>query len=182
MTKRRIINRILFHTGKKLLKVVSLFNHRLYMRYYIPFLRRFGMSIYGTPRYIGINVVFDDFDLIALGNNVVISDECHFLTHDYSYTTGMRAIGKTFTSDIAIKKSISIGDNVFIGKKTIIMPGCTVGDNVIIGAGSVIRGSLDSNFVYTGNPAQKIKSIDQLAKKWEKVIESDSLKIDENSN
>ena len=42
----------------------------------------------------------------------------------------------------------------------VVLPGTVVEDNVIVGAGSVIRGRLEHNSVYIGNPAQKIKSIE----------------------
>ena len=53
------------------------------MRMYIPLLKKNGVKINGTPRYIGIHVSFDDFSKIEIGNNTTISDECHLLTHDY---------------------------------------------------------------------------------------------------
>src|SRR5690554_3673125 len=134
MNLKRIFSRILFHLRKVFIKKISLFNHRLYMKYYIPLLKSQGMKIEGTPRYIGANVVFDDFNLITMGDRVVISDECHFLTHDYSITTALIAIDKSPKTDIALVRGIRVGNNVFIGKKSIIMPNTKIGNNVIIGA------------------------------------------------
>lgn len=56
--------------------------------------------------------------------------------------------------------AVEIGDNVFIGARTIVLPGTIIGDNTIIGAGSVIKGQIKSNSVYAGNPARYICSID----------------------
>lgn len=148
------------------------------MKLYIPLLKREGMKITGTPRYIGTQVKFDDFKLISIGDRVVISDECHLLTHDYSITTALIANGEKIEKDIALIRKITIGNNVFIGKKTIVMPNTRVGDNVIIGAGSVIRGNLESNSIYAGNPAVKLKGIDAQIDKWKELLQSNNIRID----
>lgn len=178
MNKWRILNRIVFHIFRKVLVFISLFNHRLFMSYYIPLLKNNGMKINGLPRYIGVNVKFDDFDHITLGDRVVISDKCHFLTHDYSFTTAMIAIGKKPQTDIALIRNINVGDNVFIGKSSIILPNTSIGNNVIIGAGSVVRGNICDNSVVIGNPCQVIGEVSALAGKWEKYFDSDSIRKD----
>lgn len=58
-------------------------------------------------------------------------------------------------------KPITIGNNVFLGLGTIVMPGSTIGDNVIIGAGSIVRGKIESNSVYAGVPAKYLCSLDE---------------------
>tara|TARA_Y100001935_G_C17311304_1_gene516500 strand:+ start:100 stop:531 length:432 start_codon:yes stop_codon:yes gene_type:complete len=122
-----------------------------------------GVKFTGKPKYIGYHVVFDDFSKITLGDKIVISDHCHLLTHDFSITTGLISIGKEPDEDIPINREINIKDNVFIGKKSIIMPGCTISENVIIGAGSVIRGKIEADSIVIGNPAKKVKSLKDYA-------------------
>lgn len=55
---------------------------------------------------------------------------------------------------------VTIGDNVFIGARAIVLKGTTIGDNAVIGAGSVVSGSVPANSVFAGNPAVSIKQID----------------------
>ena len=64
---------------------------------------------------------------------------------------------------IFIDKTVKIGNNVFIGARTIILPGTTIGDNTIIGAGSVVKGNIPSGVIVAGNPARVIKSIEEYA-------------------
>jgi galactoside O-acetyltransferase len=52
---------------------------------------------------------------------------------------------------------ITIGDNVWIGAKSIILKGVNVGDNSIIAAGSIVNCDVESNFIYAGVPAKKIR-------------------------
>ncbi len=178
MKLKRIVKRFIFHLSKSFVKLISYFDHRLYMKLYIPLLKKNGMKITGIPRYIGVHVSFDDFNKIKIGDRVVISDDCHFLTHDYSITTALIAINKKPNKDIALVRGITVGENVFIGKKTIVMPNTQIGNNVIIGAGSVVRGVLESNSIYLGNPAQKIGNIEQQANKWKKYLVTEFIRID----
>jgi len=54
---------------------------------------------------------------------------------------------------------IKIGNNVWIGMNSVILPGVKIGDNVIIGAGSVVTKDLPNNCVAAGNPAKVIKKL-----------------------
>lgn len=70
---------------------------------------------------------------------------------------------------------IEIGDNVFIGAGSIILPNVTIGDNVIIGAGSVVTKDIMSNSVVAGNPACRICSLDAYLEKNSKKIQDGPL-------
>lgn len=52
---------------------------------------------------------------------------------------------------------IVIGNDVWIGMNSVILPGVTIGDNVVIGAGSVVTRNIPSNSVAVGNPCKVIK-------------------------
>lgn len=65
---------------------------------------------------------------------------------------------------------VVIGDWVYIGAGSLIMPGVTIGDNALIAAGSVVTKSVPSRMVAAGNPAKIICSIDdyyERNKKWD---------------
>ena len=100
--------------------------------------------------------------LVTIGNHVMISSGVMFTTHDASasfYIPG--------ASDIFGR--ICIGNSVFIGMGSIILPGVSIADNCIIGAGSVVTKSIEiPGSVYAGNPAKYICMIDQLRQKNEK--------------
>lgn len=70
----------------------------------------------------------------------------------------------------SFRDPIKIGNNVFIGYGSIILPGVHIGDNIVIAAGSVVTGNVASNSVYGGNPAKFIKSIDSYISKYEKKL------------
>jgi acetyltransferase-like isoleucine patch superfamily enzyme len=142
------------------------------MNIYTKLLCFVGIAITGRPRFISSDVKIDSFDLIEIGERVVISEKVILLTHDYSYTTALIATGEIPEYDISLNRRIKIGDNVFIGMGSIIMPGSIIGNNVIIGAGSVIRGVIKNNSVYIGNPAKSIATIQEYAEKCKSRIDS----------
>ena len=54
-------------------------------------------------------------------------------------------------------EEIKIGNNVWIGRGCIILPGTVIEDGVVIGANSVVKGKLQKNCIYAGSPARLIK-------------------------
>lgn len=163
---RRGISRVILLVVNKVVVPVELISPRKYMRFYTWFLKRFGVSFTGVPRYISSRVLFDDFSLITIGERVVLSKFVILLTHDYSVTTGLIAIGMTPPTDVSINRPIVIGNNVFIGMNSIVMPGTIIEDNVIVGAGSVLRGLVEADSIMLGNPAVKIGRLSDNPERW----------------
>ena len=69
----------------------------------------------------------------------------------------VRYISKNF--DVFGK--VRIGNNVYIGNNSLIMPGVTIGDNVLVAAGSVVTHSVPNNVVVGGNPARILCSLEE---------------------
>lgn len=162
---KRKFQRICFYILKFFVGLFVYVDGRLYMRLYNRLLRFYGFKLNGIPRFIAKNAKFDDFNLITLGDRLVVSSSVIFLTHDYSYTTGLISLDEKPKTDIGILGPISIGSNVFIGMNSILLPGTSIGDNVIVGAGSVVRGQVPNNVVVNGNPARIISDIQSHAEK-----------------
>lgn len=68
-------------------------------------------------------------------------------------------IGRRYGSEGVNSAEISIGKNVFIGARVIILKGVSVGDNTIIGAGSVVASSIPSDCIAAGNPCRVIRRL-----------------------
>lgn len=99
----------------------------------------------------GVIIDSDHCWLIEIGSHVTLAPRVHVLAHDAST--------KLFLDYTRIA-SVKIGNYVFIGAGSIVLPGTTIGDRVIIGAGSVVTGTLEGNSVYAGNPARKIAALE----------------------
>lgn len=156
---KRKFHRLFFHTLKFFIGFTAYMDHRFYMRLYNCLLGISGINLKGIPRFIAKSAKFDDFELITFGERLVISSNVILLTHDYSFTTGLIALNEKPKNDIGVLGPIEIGNNVFIGMNSILLPGTSIGDNVIIGAGSVVRGTIECNSVVSGNPAIKVSDI-----------------------
>ena len=55
------------------------------------------------------------------------------------------------------KGPIKIGDNVWIGINSVVLPGITIGNNVVIGANSVVIKDIPSDSIAVGNPCKVIR-------------------------
>ena len=58
------------------------------------------------------------------------------------------------------RHGVFIGDNVWVGGNSVILPGASIGDNSIIAAGSVVTGTVPANELWGGVPARKIKDLE----------------------
>ncbi|MBR0277407.1 MAG: acyltransferase [Clostridia bacterium] len=90
--------------------------------------------------------------LIEIKNNVTLANRVQILAHDDAaeQLCGYRKVGK-----------VVIGNNVFVGAGTTVLPGVTIGDNSIIGAGSLVNKSIPPNSVAAGVPVRVIKTVDE---------------------
>ena len=61
---------------------------------------------------------------------------------------------------------VTIGDNVWIGGNTVILPGVHIGDNVVIGGGSVVTKDIPDWSIAAGNPCKVIRKITEEDKQY----------------
>lgn len=99
--------------------------------------------------------------LIEIGDNVTLAPRVQILAHDAStkLQLGYTKIGR-----------VIIGNNVFVGANTTILPNVHIGDNVIIGANTLVCKDLMSNKVYAGNPAKEICSYNDYIEKNKEMM------------
>lgn len=128
-------------------------NHEYLIEYY----RRHGVTI-GKNCRIYSKILTPEPYLITIGNNVTISTNVTFLTHDNS-------ICKVLPNFTDVFGKITIDDNCFIGANSTILPGVTLGNTTIVAAGSVVTKSFDGNVIIGGNPARIITDTDKYMKK-----------------
>ncbi len=84
---------------------------------------------------------------LKIGNNVDIASEVMIWTSQHDLTDPHMA---------AIEKKVTIGDAVFIGPRSIILPGVSIGDGAVIAAGAVVTKDVPPKTIVAGTPAQKI--------------------------
>lgn len=122
-------------------------------RYFpVAFARSIGVVVGESCRLIKCEYSTEPY-LIRLGCRVSAT-KVRFETHD-----GGVWVLRGSHPELDVISGIDIGDNVYFGYGCLVLPGTVVGDNVVIGAGAVVRGVIDSNSVYAGVPARKIRTL-----------------------
>lgn len=101
--------------------------------------------------------------LISIGAKTTVSFDVAFVTHDAA-TRVIRNLPDG-NPETVIYGPIHIGENCFVGCRSVILPNVTIGDNCIIGAGSIVNRSIPANCVAAGNPCRVICTLDEYREK-----------------
>ena len=119
-------------------------------------------SIYGGPEnqleigantYIGMNTIINGFSAkLIIGEKVSIAQNVNIMVD--SGPNASPDMQKIFPIE---KKPVIIGDHVWIGASSIVMPGVTLGEFCIVAANSYVNSSFDSFSIIGGNPARLIR-------------------------
>lgn len=119
-----------------------------------PFRCDYGYNIsVGKAFYANFDCVFLDVAPISIGDNVMLGPGVHIYAATHPIDPTIRITYKE------LGKSITIGNNVWIGGKSVICPGVSIGDNSVIGAGSVVTKNVPARVVVAGNPARILREI-----------------------
>lgn len=137
--------------------ISKIFGHKWLIKYY----KKRGMTI-GDNTHLFSRIITGEPYLISIGHNCTISTNVSLITHDAS----IGAIrGRDIHSDLCGK--ISIGNNCFIGDKSVIMYGVSIADNVIVAAGSVVVKSIkEPGVIVAGVPAKVIGTVEEFCEKY----------------
>ncbi len=111
-------------------------------------LRASGMRL-GTNVYLAPGVVIDPIVayLVDIGEDCIFAPRVHVLCHDASMKIGL---------DMTRIAPVSIGNGVYIGAGSLVLPGVTIGDGAIIGAASVVTRDVPAGMVAVGSPAKVV--------------------------
>ena len=109
--------------------------------------------IIGESCFIGPQVRVSCHERIAIGNNCLIAGSVSI--HDNNHI--FENIDIPITQQGFTSSPVTIGDDVWIGTRTIILPGVKIGNHSIIGAGSVVTKDVPEWAIVAGNPAKLIR-------------------------
>ncbi|EKF9746179.1 acyltransferase [Vibrio cholerae] len=89
-----------------------------------------------------------------IGSNVLIAPNVSILSTSHEYMDKNILIKEQGST---LSNPPNIGDDVWIGRSVIIMPGVYIGKGAVIGAGSIVTKNVDDYDVVAGVPARIIK-------------------------
>jgi len=125
----------------------------------------FNISASGSRIIIGNNVGISGSTInatttITIGDNTIIGSGCLITDTDSHPILAEERLLPDYYK-YTKSKPITIGKNVFIGARSIIMKGVSIGDGAVVGAGSVVTKDAPANAIVAGNPAKVVKMIEQ---------------------
>lgn len=103
----------------------------------------------------GLGVNCDIFGPVRIGSNVMMGPEVVIYTTNHVHDNTEIPMSK---QGITEPREVVIEDDVWIGRRVIIMPGVTIGKGSIIGAGAVVSKNIPPYSVAVGTPARVVKN------------------------
>jgi maltose O-acetyltransferase len=125
-----------------------------------PFFCDYGAHVHiGETSFVNVNCVFLDSAEIRIGVNALIAPGVQLLTAAHPLLAAARIVplaerasGRSPYRTHA--RPVTIGDDVWIGAGSIVLPGVTIGDGVTIGAGSLVTSDIPSHTLAFGQPCR----------------------------
>lgn len=103
----------------------------------------------------GIGIKAEIYGPVIIGDAVMMGPEVIIYTRNHKHEAGLPFYKQGFDTFAPV----SIGNNVWIGRRAMFMPGSSVGSNVVIAAGAVVTGNFGDNVIIGGVPAKIIGKI-----------------------
>lgn len=126
-----------------------------------PFYCDYGSHIeVGKNFFANYNCTIIDVAKVTIGNN------CQFAPNVAIYTAGHPVHPESRNSLYEYGVEVTVGDNVWIGGNTVVLPGVHIGSNSVIGAGSVVTKDIPEWVVAGGNPCKVIRKITEADRKF----------------
>ncbi|MBQ7303849.1 MAG: acyltransferase [Alphaproteobacteria bacterium] len=142
--------------------VVIMKHHRIYFKE--------NISVGNNVR-IGTRVFINAMGGLTIGDNVIFGPDVTILTANHNYDTPT----KLPYDEEMILKPVTIGDNVWIGCRAIIVPGVTINEGAVIAMGAVVTKDVPKGAVVGGNPAKVLKYRNM--EQYEKLKQEQSFRI-----
>ena len=109
--------------------------------------------IVGKQSGIGYKSYISCADRVTIGDRVLMGQEVMIYTNNHIWNPRE----KTFFGQGMKSVPVSIGDDCWIGSRSIILAGVTIGKGVTIAAGSVVTKDIPNYVIVGGVPAKVIK-------------------------
>jgi maltose O-acetyltransferase len=113
----------------------------------------------GAVLEIGERTLVNYGTSIAAMERVTIGANCQIGTHVMIMDNDFHRLEPDRRLERPPSRPITIGDNVWIGGHSIVLPGVTIGRDSVVGAGSVVTRDVPPRTVVAGNPARHLRDL-----------------------
>jgi acetyltransferase-like isoleucine patch superfamily enzyme len=107
----------------------------------------------GSHVTVNSGTMFDTSAPVTVGARTRIGFSVLFCTSEHSVGTSDERAGARFDAPI------TVGEGCWIGSRALLLPGVSVGDGCVIAAGAVVARDCESNGLYAGVPARRIREL-----------------------
>lgn len=131
-----------------------------------PFFCDYGVHVHiGPTTFVNANCVFLDSAEIRIGEDVLIGPGVQLLTVSHPLRATERVVptsaGDATTAPYRTHaRPITIGDRVWLGAGSIVLPGVTIGAGTTIGAASLVTADIPPNCLAMGQPCRVVRALE----------------------
>lgn len=111
---------------------------------------RHAVIAIGDRVAIGDRTEIHAAERVTIGSGTLIAWDVVILDHDYHAVVGADGIAGG-------PAPVTIGANVWIGCRAIVLKGVTIGDGAVVAAGAVVTGDVPAGALVAGNPARVLR-------------------------
>lgn len=92
---------------------------------------------------------------VVIGDDVMMAPECVFYTRNHETSRLDVSMNQQGTTE---ERSILVGNDVWLGRRVMVMPGVIIGDHSIVAAGAVVTKSVPPYSIVAGVPGRVLRS------------------------
>lgn len=129
-------------------------NVRVYECRFINLTYGFRNLSLGDDVHVGNGCLLDLQGPLRIGRGSTLSPRVTVLSHSDPGSAHGSPLVERYPSEV---KGVSIGEYSWIGACATILSGVSIGDRTVVGAMALVRGRLDSDALYVGIPARRVK-------------------------
>lgn len=107
---------------------------------------------------------------LTIGNNVFVNQGCSIVAHHRisigddcligDFSTILDTSHHELAPGLGIQtEPVEIGNNVWIGRNCVVLPGVQIGNNSVVAAGSIVTRDVPENHLVAGNPAKFVREL-----------------------
>lgn len=116
-----------------------------------------GLRITGSDLHIGRDTFVNHDCYFEVGRGrIEIGEHCHVGPQVMILTSSHALNDDGSVERLSTNSTTSVGDRVWLGARTTLLPGATVESDCVVAAGAVVTGRCESGGIYGGVPAKRI--------------------------
>lgn len=110
----------------------------------------------GEQTFLGRGTELDISEELVIGRHVLIAPGVFITDHNHRIEAGT-----LISQQGCVSRPVAVGDDVWIGARSVILAGVTIGRGAVVGAGAVVARDVPENTIVAGVPARVIRHRDE---------------------